>query len=234
VVKQNQEIKLSFILPIYNEEVNLEKFIEEYFKVFQTSSIQELIVVDDNSTDNSFQILMELKKKFNFHIIKNEIRKGRGRSFKDGLKLCRGKYTGYMDSDLQIHPQNILRGINLLDIGISAICGKRIEKKTSFLRRFLTLSFKITAFCITGLPCKDPLCGFKLFFLDDLSGIIDRTRDEHWFFDYEIMYYARKKGLKIGNLPVVFIPAHELHVSKTRYIKDSIMYFKKLILLKIS
>ena len=230
--KTNRKIKLSLILPIYNEEDSIANFLEDFYSNFQNDLLYELIVVDDNSDDKSVEIVKKHKNKTkNIKLIKNLKRIGRGGSFKLGLKEAQGEIIGYMDSDGQIEVENIRRAIKLIESGYDLVVGERIEKNTKLIRRFFSYSFRIVAHFLRGLPSKDPLTGFKFFKREVLLRIIEKSQDNYWFFDFEIVEISFKNRFKIANLPIIFWDYNNNHISKTKLLTDSIYYLRNLLFL---
>ena len=90
--------KVSIIVPVYNEEKYLSTCLESLVK--QTLDDIEIITIDDNSTDNSLNILLDYAWKYpNIKVYHNEKNIGQGASRNRGLSLATGEYIGFADSD---------------------------------------------------------------------------------------------------------------------------------------
>ena len=90
--------KISIIVPVYNEEEYLSTCLDSLVK--QTLDDIEIITIDDNSTDNSLNILLDYTRKYpNIKVYHNEKNIGQGASRNRGLKLATGEYIGFVDSD---------------------------------------------------------------------------------------------------------------------------------------
>ena len=90
--------RISIIVPVYNEEEYLSTCL--YSLVKQTLDDIEIITIDDNSTDNSLNILLDYTRKYpNIKVYHNEKNIGQGVSRNRGLKLATGEYIGFVDSD---------------------------------------------------------------------------------------------------------------------------------------
>lgn len=112
--------KYCIILPTYNERENLPLIVSMIVKAF--SSIQqiyktisyEIIIVDDNSPDNTLEIAIELQRIYNFDntkiikIISRSGKLGLGSAYIDGLKECDGNYIILMDADMSHHPKYLI------------------------------------------------------------------------------------------------------------------------------
>lgn len=107
--------KVSIIMPCYNSEKHIEKAIQSVLD--QTYRNFELLIIDDNSTDRTQEIIKEFAKN-DFRIIyykKDEKHKGISESMNIGIQMSRGKYITRMDSDDIIIPEKILRQVQFLD-----------------------------------------------------------------------------------------------------------------------
>ena len=90
--------KISIIVPVYNEEEYVSTCLDSLVK--QTLDDIEIITIDDNSTDNSLNILLDYARKYpNIKVYHNEKNIGQGASRNRGLKLATGEYIGFVDSD---------------------------------------------------------------------------------------------------------------------------------------
>ena len=90
--------KVSIIVPVYNEEEYVSTCLDSLIN--QTLDDIEIILIDDNSTDNSLNILLDYAKKYpNIKVYHNEKNIGQGASRNRGLSLATGEYIGFVDSD---------------------------------------------------------------------------------------------------------------------------------------
>ena len=90
--------KVSIIVPVYNEEEYVSTCLDSLIN--QTLDDIEIILIDDNSTDNSLNILLDYAKKYpNIKVYHNEKNIGQGASRNRGLSLVTGEYIGFVDSD---------------------------------------------------------------------------------------------------------------------------------------
>ena len=94
--------KISVIIPCYNVEKCLEECLDSVLK--QTFNDFEVICVEDCSTDNTLDILQKYKNKLSIHVVHNDANKGQAESRNIGLKLAKGDYIYFLDSDDIITP----------------------------------------------------------------------------------------------------------------------------------
>jgi len=205
--------KLSIIIPILNEGKNIAKLVEEIKKEkkFLNLSNLELIMIDDNSTDDSEIILRKIKKKNKF--LKYYIRKNKK---KDLTKSCllgfnKALYPNIlvMDGDLQ-HPPKFIK--HMLNIFISGnydfVIGTRnlLKKKDpglSYIRYVSSLFIIITINFLLGNKTKDPMSGFFIF----KKEIYKKNKKNLYGVGYKILadlIYSSNNTLKIKDKDIFF------------------------------
>ncbi len=157
-------MKYSIVIPVNNEEENLPILIEEISHVLKKlKGKAEVIFIDDESTDASYQILKEYKKKFKWiKIIQFYKRCGQSAGFDAGFKQAVGDIIITMDADLQNNPKDIpclLKYYPKYDV----ITGKRRKRKDSVVK---LISSRIANFIrnrITNENITDTGCSLKVF-----------------------------------------------------------------------
>lgn len=232
-------MKVSIILPTLNEEKNIFKIVKSIKKNIGSLK-NEIIFVDDNSSDNTQNEIIKVKK--NFKNIKYIFRRERNLStaFIEGMKISSGNLIVLMDSDMQHDPKNIKKSIikmqkNNYDmiIGSRFLKGSKNYKATlkSWFRLFLSKSF-INIFNLIFLSnISDPLSGF---FVAKRSKIIGKEKFLYKkgfkiVMDY---YLLLKNKIKITEIPIN-LNKRQYGQSKLNFkilmliIKQVIFYIKK-------
>lgn len=102
-------MRLSLVIPTYNEKENISFLIEKIQKEFKTNKIKgEIIIVDDNSPDGTGALLEKLKKKQkNLKVIHRQGKLGLSSAVLEGWKIAEGEILGVMDADLSHPPEKI-------------------------------------------------------------------------------------------------------------------------------
>ena len=122
-------IKLSIIIPVYNEIKTIEKLIT---KIFKLQIKKQLIVVDDGSSDGTEILLKKYKKKIDKLII-HKRNLGKGAAIKSAQKFVKGKYVAIQDADLEYNPKDLLRIVYEMEKkNYKIIYGSRVLKKSMF------------------------------------------------------------------------------------------------------
>lgn len=105
-------MKLSIIIPLYNEEKTIEEIIKRVLKVDLKGVEKEIIVVDDGSVDNSAKIVNSFIKNSlmkNVKLVRHKKNRGKGAAVRTGIKNSRGDLILIQDADLEYDPNDIPR-----------------------------------------------------------------------------------------------------------------------------
>ncbi len=126
--RRHRKIKVSVVIPAYNEEGNIEPLMQEFDRVLRSCSFTyELILVNDGSTDRTEQKMVEALKRYgNIRIVKNRVRMGLTRALSKGFDHTRGEILVFYPADLQFHPRDIPKMIDAIDNGADMVCGKKV------------------------------------------------------------------------------------------------------------
>lgn len=113
--RKNNNLKVSVLVPLYNYDQYLHEAIESVEQ--QSYSDWEIIVVDDCSTDNSFEIAEGLKRKLNgrLKLIRNSTNQGVSRSRNIAFQAAEGEYIAFLDADDRWHPAKLEMQIKLFE-----------------------------------------------------------------------------------------------------------------------
>ena len=122
-------IKLSIIIPVYNEIKTIEKLIN---KILKLNIKKQVIVVDDGSSDGTQLILKKFKNKIDKLIVHNKNR-GKGAAIKSAQKFVKGKYVGIQDADLEYDPKDLEKIVYEMEKkNFDIIYGSRVLNKSMF------------------------------------------------------------------------------------------------------
>ncbi len=197
-------VEISIVLPIYNEEENLE---ELHSKITETlvelGKEYEIIAVDDGSSDGSFEVLKQIHQRDpRLKAIKFRRNFGQTAAMSAGFHHARGDVIITMDSDLQNDPADIPRLLDKLDEGYDVVSGWRADRKDKFLSRRLPsiLANKLIA-KITDVKLHDFGCSLKAY-RKEVTDNINLYGEMHRF----IPALAKWVGAEITEMKVTHHP----------------------------
>ncbi|OGG26855.1 hypothetical protein A2960_01685 [Candidatus Gottesmanbacteria bacterium RIFCSPLOWO2_01_FULL_39_12b] len=205
MIKINQNI--SIIIPAWNEAGNIALLVETIAKALTGNGIiYELIVVDDNSTDTTAEILKELTSNFPISVYLKKGKKGKAQSLLEGFTYAKYDLVGFIDADLQYPAEAIPKMVEVIDTGVDIVVANRKEFGASFRRKVLSWGFRrFFGQFLHGFTC-DVQSGLKVF----RKEIIERLtfHPNPWTFDLEFLVKARDAGYKIGSTDIIFQKRH--------------------------
>src|SRR5262245_40287885 len=158
--------ELSIVIPVHNESPNIKPLYEELTQTLgEFGRSYELLIVDDGSTDDSFEQLAALQARDSrLRVIRFRRNFGQTAAFAAGFAHARGRLVVTSDGDLQNDPRDIPAMIALIDQGNDIVCGWRKDRKDTFVTRRLPSLFanKLISWA-TGVDLHDYGCSLKVF-----------------------------------------------------------------------
>lgn len=229
-------IDVSVIIPCYNEVKRknpVEKNVDKVIKVLKEKGYSfEIILFNDGSKDSTLKLIKKIAStRKHVRTLNHKKNCGRGKTVADGMKKTRGKVVGYIDIDLAVSENYIPIFVEKVLNGYDIVNSNRTTyvNIASAPRIFLNKSYKKFASILLKNNIKDYQGGFKFFNRKRILPILELVRENHWFFDTEILllpYFTG--GYKIIELDVLFLDKKEVS-STVKPIKDTIYFFNKTI-----
>jgi len=209
-----EQIELSIILPVYNEEKGVADSLNKIFGHLESKNFTfEVIAVDDGSSDATSSVLADCAKKYpRLKVMALERNSGKGYAIRTGMLNAAGKYRMFSDVDLSVPVETIDTFMKTAiseksDVVIGTRKSKEavILKKQPFYREYLGKCFTAITNLILNTPYSDITCGFKLFSAPAAEKIFGLQKIRRWSFDAEILYLAKELKFKTTEIPVVWI-----------------------------
>ncbi len=198
------DLKLSLVIPVFNEEGNLEILHSRIHEALRDlAGSYEIIFVDDGSTDGSFKALRELHR-LDDHVIVIRFRRNFGQTaaFAAGFKRARGEVVVTMDADLQNDPADIPRLLEKIEEGFDVVSGWRVNRKDRWIsRRLPSMLANLLISQVTGVHLHDYGCSLKAYRREVVKNV-SLYGELHRF----IPALASWMGTEIAEIPVNHFP----------------------------
>lgn len=215
-------IEVSLILPAYNEAERIEDTVRQTADALSkiTTSF-EIIIAEDGSTDGTDKIADKLATRYPYvaHLHSDE-RLGRGRALNRAFKSAHGDILVYIDVDLATDMKHLAELIDHIRAGYDLATGSRMLPQSdvvrSFKRGLASRGFNFLVRIFLKSKLYDHQCGFKAFRRDAMFDLLDQVRDEHWFWDTEIMVRAQRSGYAVAEFPIRWRPGSATKVDLMR------------------
>lgn len=228
-------MKLSVVIPCYNEADNIPLILNRFQEVFDGESI-EIILVNNGSTDSSAAVLEKLLPAYPFaRTTLVPVNQGYGFGILSGLKEADGNYIGWTHADMQTDPADIVRAYHVLEENgwSDKLFIKGARQGRSFGDRFFTFGMGVF---------ETIYLGKKMYDINAQPNIFPHSFYETWKnppYDFSLdlyaLYLAGVQGLQVKRIPVCFPPRihGESHwnsgiAAKWKFIKRTIDFSVKL------
>jgi len=164
---------VSIVVPFLNEEESLEELFSRIKEAADNSHLSfEVCFVDDGSTDNSLEVVKNLRKTFsNIKILSFRKNYGKSAALSEGFKLAEGDNIITMDADLQDDPAEIPNLIQKLDEGFDMVSGWKKKRHDPISKTLPSKFFNFTTSFLTGIKIHDFNCGLKAYRRDVIKEI---------------------------------------------------------------
>jgi len=206
-------MKLSVIIPAYNEEGRLPKTLREIDEYLKKQDYQsEIIVVSDGSKDRTGEVTKEMMREIkNLRLIENKENHGKGYAVRQGILEAKGDYRLFTDADNSTSIDQVEKMWPYFDQGYDVVIGSRdvkgaiLDPPQSWQRRLVGNIFRSFSQTICGTwGILDTQCGFKGFTEKATLDIFPRTKIDGFSFDPEVLVIAKKSGYKIKEIPILW------------------------------
>ncbi|MDI6704188.1 MAG: glycosyltransferase family 2 protein [bacterium] len=214
---KNNGIFLSIIIPAYNEERRICETLEKVSRFLADKSYKyEIIVVDDGSKDRTCEAVNRFRQKCHgLRIISNSVNSGKGYSVKNGILNSKGEYVLFSDADLSTPIEEVEKLLYSLRDGCEVAIGSRalpdsdLQVRQPLFRHCMEKLFGCFVRLLVIGGIRDSQCGFKAFTRGTAREIFSRQRISGFSFDAELLFIAKKRGLGIKEVPVIWRNSRE-------------------------
>ena len=228
---------LSLVIPAFNEAERLPASLEQIHAFLSAQPFtSEIIVVENGSTDGTFEIVQALQKKMPILKLMHERTPGKGWAVRQGMLAAKGEYRFICDADLSMPIEEVTRFLppQLPDAPIAiasreapgAMRHDEPEYRHLIGRAFNTL---VRLMLLPGL--QDTQCGFKCFRADAAAAVFPQLTIHGWTFDVEALFIARRLGFSISEVPIAwrYYPR-----SRVKVLRDSLQMGMDLLRIRLN
>jgi len=195
--------KYSVVIPIYNSKQIIKSTVQQTVDFFKKNEFRyELILVNDHSKDNSWEVIKELAKK-NESIIAIDLLKNYGQhsAIYCGFKYSTGDFIITMDDDMQNPPEEIIHLINKIHEGYDAVFGKFKQKQHSFIRKQGSKLINYLNNKIFQKPKDITLTNFRIIRREVVERIFNYTTNFPYIPGLVLMFSHKISNVTVKHLP---------------------------------
>jgi glycosyltransferase involved in cell wall biosynthesis len=198
-------MKVSVIIPVYNEKRTIDLILE---KVRAVPIDKEIVVVDGNSIDGTKELLRRQEGCPGTTVIYESEKKGRGHALKEGIKVARGDIIIFQDADLELDPDDYPELIRpILEGRANVVFGSRFLKgkpPMGFLQYWGNRLINMTVNLLYWTHLTDVETCYQVFRREAIKDI--EIRNNSFAFTVELTAKLLKSGQKILEIPIRYIP----------------------------
>ena len=190
---------LSMVIPVKDESESLPDLMKEIVAAMAPTGFEyEVIVIDDGSRDNSWEVVENLSKEYSFvRAYRFQFNCGKAAALALGFSKAQGKYVATLDGDLQDDPLEIPKMIDILNQGYDLVSGWKVRRLDPWHKTMPSKLFNLTVSIVCGKRLHDFNCGIKAY-RRSVVKFIQLYGDYHRF----IPVMAKWQGFRITEMPV--------------------------------
>lgn len=226
-------MKISIVLPAYNEAKRLRTAVEEVYRAAEKTGYDfEIIIAEDGSRDGTDRIAAELAASNpKIKHIHSDERLGRGKALMTAFSEATGEVVVYMDVDLATDLSHLKELVDAIIVeGYDLATGSRLMKESKTdrpaKREIASRGYNFLVRLFLGSKLHDHQCGFKAFKRDVILELGKDVKDNHWFWDTEVLVLAQKNGYRVKEIPVKWRHGGE---TKVDFGKDIVYMFSQIL-----
>jgi putative flippase GtrA len=203
---------IDIVIPVHNEQLALARNVRRLHR-FLSDELPfswRIVIADNASTDATQRIAVGLARELpGVEVLRLEAR-GRGLALRAAWSASTARVACYMDVDLSTDLRALLPLVAPLLSGHSDVAiGSRLARGARVVRgpkrELISRAYNGLLHATLRARFSDAQCGFKAVRREALAGLLDRVRDDGWFFDTELLVLAQRQGLRIHEVPVDWV-----------------------------
>ncbi len=199
---------LSVIIPAYNEASRLPETLPQVIEFVSSQTYDaEIIVVDNNSSDDTRAIAEKLGEGYPFVKVLFESVQGKGAAVRTGMRNANGEYLFMADADLSMPIDEVSKFLppSLSEYDV-AIASREVEGAVRYnepgYRHLMGRVFNLVVKVLAVPGFQDTQAGFKCFRREAALDILSKQTIDGWAFDVELLFIALNRGYRIVEVPI--------------------------------
>jgi len=237
---EQSSIKLSVIIPAYNEELRLPQYLARVVPYIAEmfGAAAEILVVDDGSLDATAAVSREAGKASGLvRVIRLEQNRGKGYAIKTGMLVAKGNLRLFTDADGATPIEELRKLLVAIDAGADIVVASRALRDDSrvvdsrWSRRIMGSCFNLLVRSLAVPGIRDTQCGFKLFRGEVAERLFKLQRIPGFGFDPEVLFLAHKLSCRVVEVPVNW---QDVAGSKVNVLRDSVRMFSDLFTVRMN
>jgi len=200
--------EVSAIIPVYNDRFSLETALPVSVETLsRITPAFEILIAEDGSNDGSAEFVKEYRKSDpRIRLLHSDARQGRGRALNRAIRDAQGSIVCYFDVDLATDMQHLPELIGAIRECYDISTGSRLLPDSNIVRtggrEIASRSYNFLVRLFLSSRVYDHQCGFKAFNRERILPILSSIRDNHWFWDTEILVRAQRNGYRVREFAV--------------------------------
>ena len=203
---------VDIVIPVLNEEERLPRgivILHNFLRQEMTNNPWRIVIADNGSTDRTRSVCEMLVQRYPGVAYLYIPQRGRGRALRAAWMESTADIVSYMDVDIStslVHFPRLIRAIERgydVAIGSRHVKGARVQR--SLRRDFLSRIYNLMIRTMFLVPFKDAQCGYKVLSRRAARSLVPMVKDNHWFFDTELLIIASKWDYRIREVPVEWV-----------------------------
>ncbi len=235
-VPQSGTPTYSIVIPMYNEEIRILPTVGAIANhMVALGQDFELVLADDGSTDSTLELVRDMGLA-NVTVLEAERNGGKGSAVRRGVLASRGDIILFADADQSTPIEQFAELEDVLQKGFGVVVGSRAAAgaevaNKSLGRQILSNGLKLLVQGSLRLPISDTQCGFKMFTRDAAHAVFSRQLIDGFSFDLEVLYLARRMGIRVTEVPVQWYDAPG---SKVDSAKVAVRFLQDLVRIRVN
>jgi len=236
-LEMKEEPLLSLIIPAYNEGKRLPQTLPQIIEYVRSQSFPaELIIVNNNSSDETRQIADQFAEQHPFIRVYDEPRRGKGAAVRTGMLAAGGEYLFMADADLSMPIGEVSKFLppELEDYDV-AMASREVEGAVRYdepaYRHLMGRVFNLVVKLLAVPGFQDTQCGFKCFRRKAALDVLAFQSIDGWAFAVELLFIAQKRGYKIVEVPIDWYYRAN---SRIRPFSDALDMFREVLRIRLN